>query len=42
VRQYILDRELTDVSLIGSSMGGLVGLNYAHRFGDVTLPRLFM
>jgi uncharacterized protein len=32
LRQYILDRELTDVCLIGSSMGGLVGLNYAHRF----------
>jgi predicted esterase YcpF (UPF0227 family) len=30
LRQYILDRELTDVCLIGSSMGGLVGLNYAH------------
>jgi uncharacterized protein len=35
LRQYILDRELTDVCLIGSSMGGLVGLNYAHRFGGV-------
>jgi uncharacterized protein len=35
LRQYILDRELTDVCLIGSSMGGLVGLNYAHRFGGI-------
>jgi uncharacterized protein len=32
LRQYILDRELTNVCLIGSSMGGLVGLNYVHRF----------
>jgi uncharacterized protein len=32
LRQYILDRELTAVCLIGGSMGGLVGLNYAHRF----------
>jgi uncharacterized protein len=35
LRQYILDRELTDVCLVGSSMGGLVGLNYAHRYGGV-------
>jgi pimeloyl-ACP methyl ester carboxylesterase len=35
LRQYIFDRELTDVCLIGSSMGGLVGLNYAHRYGGV-------
>jgi uncharacterized protein len=35
LRQYILDRKLTDVCLIGSSMGGLVGLNYAHRYGGV-------
>ena len=35
LRQYILDRELSDVCLIGSSMGGLVGLNYAHRYGSV-------
>lgn len=32
LRQYILDRELTNFSLIGSSIGGLVALNYAHRF----------
>lgn len=36
LRQYILDREFANVSLIGSSMGGLVSLNYAHRFPDVT------
>ncbi|MFO7537452.1 MAG: YqiA/YcfP family alpha/beta fold hydrolase [Chloroflexota bacterium] len=35
LRQYILDRELTDVCLIGSSMGGLIALNYAHRYGNV-------
>jgi hypothetical protein len=35
LRQYILDRELAGVSLIGSSMGGLVSLNYAHRFPGV-------
>lgn len=36
LRQYILDRELAEVSLIGSSMGGLVSLNYAHRFPGIT------
>jgi len=35
LRQYILDQPLTAVCLIGSSMGGVVGLNYAHRFGGV-------
>ncbi len=35
LRQYILDWELTNFSLIGSSMGGLVALNYAHRFPGV-------
>ena len=35
LRQYILDHVLTDVHLIGSSMGSLVGLNYAHRFGGI-------
>lgn len=37
LRQYLLDRPLTPagpIYLIGSSMGGLVALNYAHRFGD--------
>jgi uncharacterized protein len=35
LRQYILDQALNEVCLIGSSMGGLVGLNYAHRYGGV-------
>jgi len=37
LRQYVLDRDLAskDVRLVGSSLGGLVGLNYAHRFGHV-------
>ena len=35
LRQYILDRKLAAPLLIGSSMGALVGLNYAHRFGGV-------
>lgn len=35
LRQYVLDHELSRLYLIGSSMGGLVGLNYAHRFGGV-------
>ena len=35
LRQYIFDHALAEVSLIGSSMGGLVGLNYAARFPDV-------
>lgn len=35
LRQYVLDQGDTAVSLIGSSMGGLVALNYAARFGGV-------
>lgn len=35
LRQYILARKLTDVNLIGSSMGGLVALNYANMYGGV-------
>jgi pimeloyl-ACP methyl ester carboxylesterase len=35
VRQYLLDRGREQVLLIGSSMGALVGLHYAHRFGGV-------
>ncbi|MCP4427136.1 MAG: esterase [Chloroflexi bacterium] len=35
LRQYIFDRQLDNVRLIGSSMGALVALNYAHRFNDV-------
>jgi len=35
LRQYLLNHSRDQVSLIGSSMGALVGLNYAHRFGRV-------
>lgn len=35
LRQFILERQLEDVRLIGSSMGALVALNYTHRFGSV-------
>jgi pimeloyl-ACP methyl ester carboxylesterase len=35
LRQYVLDHGLGDVYVIGSSMGSLVGLHYAHRFGGV-------
>lgn len=35
LRQYVLDRGLTEMSLTGSSLGGLVALHYAHRFGGV-------
>ena len=35
LRQYILDREIGTVQLIGSSFGGLVAMYYAHRYGDV-------
>lgn len=35
LRQYVLDHHLGDVSIIGSSFGGLIGLHYAHRFGGV-------
>ena len=33
LRQYVLDHDLGTVCVIGSSLGGLIGLNYAHRFG---------
>lgn len=36
VRQYVLDYRLEAVSLIGSSLGGLVALHYAYRYGGVT------
>jgi len=36
LRQYLLDRDLRRVFIVGSSMGALVGLNYAHRFGGVS------
>jgi pimeloyl-ACP methyl ester carboxylesterase len=35
LRQTILHRKLSEVSLIGSSMGALVSLHYAYRFGAV-------
>ena len=35
LRQYVLDHRLENLSLIGSSLGGLIGLHYAHRFGGV-------
>jgi pimeloyl-ACP methyl ester carboxylesterase len=35
VRQYVLDHDLTPLSLIGSSLGGLIGVHYAHRYGNV-------
>jgi pimeloyl-ACP methyl ester carboxylesterase len=35
VRQYVLDRQLGPMSLIGSSYGGLIAVHYAHRFGGV-------
>ncbi|MDX1417636.1 MAG: YqiA/YcfP family alpha/beta fold hydrolase [Candidatus Promineifilaceae bacterium] len=35
LRQFILDFDHKRVSLIGSSQGALVALNYAHLFGDI-------
>ena len=35
LRQYLLQGGQETVSLIGSSMGALVALNYAHRYGGV-------
>jgi pimeloyl-ACP methyl ester carboxylesterase len=35
LRQYILEHDLEPLCLLGSSLGGLVSLHYAHRFGDV-------
>ncbi len=35
LRQYVLDNHLENLSIIGSSLGGLVGLHYAHRFGGI-------
>jgi pimeloyl-ACP methyl ester carboxylesterase len=35
LRQYVLDHDLGDVSVIGSSLGSLVALHYGHRFGEV-------
>jgi hypothetical protein len=35
LRQYRMEQPAQHVSLVGSSMGGLVALNYAFRYGDV-------
>ena len=35
LRQYTLDHHLENVSIIGSSYGGLIALHYAHRYGRV-------
>ena len=35
LRQYILDHNLTNVRIIGSSMGALVGIHYSAWFGEV-------
>jgi pimeloyl-ACP methyl ester carboxylesterase len=35
LRQYVLDRQIEEMQLVGSSLGGLVALHYAHRFGGV-------
>jgi pimeloyl-ACP methyl ester carboxylesterase len=35
LRQYVLDRHLGLMSLVGSSLGGLVALHYARRYGGV-------
>jgi pimeloyl-ACP methyl ester carboxylesterase len=35
LRQYILDHNLENMRIIGSSYGGLIALHYAHRFGGV-------
>jgi pimeloyl-ACP methyl ester carboxylesterase len=35
LRQYLLGQQLDKISFIGSSLGALVGLHYAHRFGGV-------
>ncbi|MCL7452832.1 MAG: esterase [Anaerolineae bacterium] len=35
LRQYVVDREIETVQLMGSSFGGLVAMYYAHRYGNV-------
>lgn len=35
LRQYVIDHKIKEMCLVGSSLGGLVALNYAHRFGGV-------
>lgn len=36
LRQYLVDHELGSILVVGSSMGALVGVNYAHRYGGVS------
>ena len=35
LRQYVLDHRLGSVDIIASSYGGLIALQYAHRYGEV-------
>jgi len=35
LRQYLLEHRHEKVSFIGSSLGALIGLHYAHRYGGV-------
>lgn len=35
LRQYIIERDFAEVSLIAISQGANVALNYAHRYGNV-------
>jgi pimeloyl-ACP methyl ester carboxylesterase len=35
LRQYILDQQLNDVSLIATSKSALVALHYAHQYGGI-------
>lgn len=35
LRQYVLDHALEKLSIIGSSYGGLIAVQYAHRFGGI-------
>ncbi|NLF11457.1 MAG: alpha/beta hydrolase [Anaerolineaceae bacterium] len=41
LRQYVLDHDLEPLALLGSSLGGLVTMNYAHRYGNVEKIVLF-
>ncbi|HSJ54352.1 MAG TPA: YqiA/YcfP family alpha/beta fold hydrolase [Anaerolineae bacterium] len=35
LRQFVLDRDLEPFSIVASSLGGLVAVHYAHRYGNV-------
>ena len=35
LRQYVLDRHLASLCLVGSSLGGQIALHYAHRYAGV-------